>query len=719
MNKRLVLALISLLFVSTTLAAPVPPATNKDGSIVSGKLTADFVPPPLGASLPFPTNLLLLGTTDLTLNPPVDDPDDFSDPAVVLSAMDGFSTIEKWSTTITGFPNPVDPSSVVPGQSVRFFEVSLTPGTAFVTGIVAELIPGVDYFAAMANSTVLIIVPLKPLKELTNYMAVLTNDINDTVGNDASADTFYGIAKSTTPWADENGNSTYPLIPDSLAPTAELLRQIVNSQEIAASSAGIPREDIILSWVAATQSTTAVLKNLRSIARPAPTEVVPTGMNTTIMGGLGNADIYMGVITLPYYGGVPSAGNPIAPLTDFWQAAPGAYVPPFDSFGLDPTSTHVTYANPFPVKTSDQTVPLLITTPNAQSGQVKPAAGWPVVIYGHGLGWNRAQVLLVADAIANAGYAAIAIDSGLHGITPQDTPLEALYIENTPWADVANERTFDVDYVNNVTGAAEPDGIVDASGTHFFNFRSFLTFRDNMRQAEADLSVLAVTLPMIDIDGDGLPDLDASTVSFAGMAVGAIVGTPFTAFEPMITNSFLSVGMGGIARGLEASEFFGPGIKAALAGMDIFPGTSLYESFFTILQTALDSADPINWAAEAARLKNVLFHEVIGDQFVPNGSPTAPLSGTEPLMAAMGLTSYSDTLANPAGIDGAGRFLSPAVHTSLYDPTASPAATVEMQKQMASFLLSKGTVVFVENASTMQDVPQPEPDAETDEGADQ
>ncbi len=103
--------------------------------------------------------------------------------------------------------------------------------------------------------------------------------------------------------------------------------------EAAAASVGIPKEDIILSWTVQTQSITPVTKNLRSIARPAPTEFLYTGMSTAAVGGAGAADVYIGVITLPYYLGVPRAENPIAPLTDFWTAAPGAYVPPFDAAG--------------------------------------------------------------------------------------------------------------------------------------------------------------------------------------------------------------------------------------------------------------------------------------------------------------------------------------------------------------------------------------------------
>lgn len=706
MNKRLVLAIFLAFAFSTAQAVPVPPATNKDGSVVSGYARANF--DPSNAVTPLPFNLFFLGTTDLTLNPPVDDPTNFGDPLVALSAIDGFSTTERWVTTFEAFPNEVDPSTVIPGQSVRFFEVSTIFGTIVnVSGIVRELTPGVEYVATMATETVLAIIPLVPLKEMTTYMAVLTNDIQDTAGNDATPAQTYHLSKSETPWVDAQGHSTSPFFPDATARSLEGLRQITMGNEAAAASVGIPKEDIILSWTAQTQAITPVLKSLRSIARPAPTQVVQTPLTTAILGGPGIADIYIGVITLPYYLGVPSAQNPVAPLTDFFRAAPGAYVPPFDGLGLDPTSTNVTVANPFPVKTSDQTVPLLLTVPNAGSGHEKPAAGWPVVIFGHGLGGNRANLLAAADTLSAAGYAVIGIDTPLHGILPTDPVLAPLYVGNTPWAEVANERTFDVDYVDNVTGAPGPDGNIDRSGTHMINLGSLLTSRDNARQAQADLSVLAVTLPSIDIDGDMLPDLDASTVSYAGISRGGIDGTPFTAVEPMVRGAVLNVPAGGLSRALEASPTFGPVIRAGLkAAAGLEPGTADYELYFTVFQTVVDSMDPINWIGEAAKFNHVLLQEVIGDTVLPNFVPTAPLSGTEPMIRSARLKAYSTTQMDSGGLDVAGRFLPPASHSSLLSPATSPAATAEMQKQMASFIASRGTAVVVQDAATMVPVPQ-------------
>jgi len=703
MIKRLILLHFTAFFVINVVAAPVAPATNKDGSIVTGVLTADF--DPSGGVAPLPFNLFFLGTTDLTLNLDslVDDPNDYSDPLVALSAIDGFSPTERWVTTFTSQPYALDPASVVPGQSVRLFEVSTIFGTIVaVSGIVRELTPGVEYVATVVGGNVLAIIPLSPLKEMSTYMAVLTNDINDTQGNDATPDTTYFLSKRTTPWVDENGNSTYSLVPDEDAQALEGLRQITLGQEAAAASVGIPPEDIILSWTAQTQSITPVLKNLRSIAKPAPTTVGPTGINTAAVGGFGRADVYAGIITLPYYLGVPAAANPIAPLTDFWTAAPGAYVPPFDALGLDPTSTHVTVANPFPVVTSMQTVPLLMAVPNQASGHTRPTAGWPVVIFGHGLGGNRAHLLFMADAAAAAGYAVVAIDTPLHGIVPEDPLLAPLYIGNTPFAGIANERTFDVDYVDNATGAPGPDGITDASGTHMINLGSLLTSRDNGRQGQADLSVLAVTIPSISYDGDALPDLDGSTIQYASLSMGSILGTAFVAVEPMVTNAFLSVPMGGLARGLEASPTFGPSIRAGLeAAAGLVPGTADYELYFTAFQTVIDSMDPINWSAEASRYNSIILHEVIGDTVLPNFVPTAPLSGTEPMIRAMGLSSYSSTQFDAEGLNVVGRFVPPASHGSFISPFTSPAATAEMQKQMASFFATLGTTVVVEDESTM------------------
>jgi len=713
MQARLTLALalsVSLLAgcsgsSNSPRAVPVTPATNNGGTPVSGIITARF--DPAAGVIPTPNNLLLSGTTDLTLNIPLPagaNPNNFGDPQVALNSLDGWSTTSPWSFSFSDAPNP---ASVVPGSSVRVFEVTLTGPGGGVTGVVRELQAGVDFVTAPISSDgagrTFAMVPIRPLKQLTSYMTVLTTGIRDARGNDATPSQTYFLTKRTSPLC-VGGVSQDPLLPASTACALEPLRQLNGSQLAAAAAAGVNRDSVVLSWVATTQSISPVLQAVRSITRPGAATVVPSGLTTAIAGLPPIGDIYIGTLRLPYYLSAPSAANPTAPLNTFWRAAPGAYVPPFSAFGLSPTSTNITVANPIPVATGNETVPVLMTVPNAASGRSKPAAGWPVVIFQHGITRNRSDALAISATMAAQGFAVVAIDLPLHGL-PSSNPLA---IGNSPFGAVARERTFNVDYINNSTGAPGPDGVADTSGAHMINLGSLLTSRDNLRQGVADLFVLARTIPNIDLDGNGTGDLDASRVSFVGQSLGAIVGTSFLALEPTVNVGLLSVPGGGIARMLEASPTFGPTIRAGLAaGAGLQPGTPNYDSFFGATQQILDPVDPVNYGFASAT-NAIVLHEVVGnggsvlpDQVIPNSVAGAPLSGTEPLIRALGLPSLTASTSAANGVRGAVRFTA-GDHGSLLNPAASAAATAEMQGQMASLIASGGTQVQITNTTVIR-----------------
>jgi pimeloyl-ACP methyl ester carboxylesterase len=723
-RSTLALALSSLLLASCSSssnsprAVATPAAVNSDGSPVTAIITARF--DPTNAVIPFPTNLLLSGTTDLTLNPPVANPTNFGDPAVALSAIDGFSTVAPWGTT---FSTPPKPSTLVAGQTVRMFEVTLTGPGGGVTGVTRELGPSEFVVAVSTSDTTartLGIVPLKPLKQLTSYMAVLLGDggvglpagsrvpsIADAAGNDITADQTYFLTKRLSPLC-VNGASTEPLLPAAQACALEPLRQLTNSQEAAAASKGIDRGHIALSWVATTESITpvlqAVLSRVETASAPPPKSVLaPSGLTLAAVGLPPIADIYFGTLDIPYYLTVPSATNPTATLTGFWKAAPGAYVPPFNAFGLSPASTNVTFANPLPVSNATLSIPVLMTVPNSASGKSKPATGWPIVIFQHGITRNRTDALAIAATFAAQGFAVVAIDIPLHGLSPTSP----FAIGNTPFAAVSKERTFNLDLLNNNTQAPGPDGVVDPSGVTFINLSSLLTSRDNLRQAVSDLFNLARAIPAMKLSADSQGDFDASRVSFVGQSLGSIVGTDFIALDPRVQNAVLNVPGGGIPRLLDGSRTFGPQIRAGLAAAaGLQPNTPAYDQFFVVTQTVIDSADPINFAFATAN-KRILLQEVVGstltgsDQVIPNSVTGAPLSGTEPLIAALGLSTITATVQSASGIRGVVRFTA-GEHGSLLSPTLSAATTAEMQREMASFIVSGGTTVQVTDTSVVR-----------------
>lgn len=698
-------------------AVAAPPATNNDGSPVTAVITARFDPSNAVAAqrvIPLPNNLLLSGTTDLTLNIPVANPANTGDPQVAVNALDGWSTVAPATVQFSAAPRA---STLVAGTTIRVFEVTLTGPGGGVTGVTRELTPTAEYVVAVVPSDTagrtVAIVPTRPLKQLTSYLVVATEGITDGAGNDATPDQTYFLAKRTSPLC-VNGQSTEPLLPAATACALEPLRQLTNSQLVAAASQGIARDSVVVSWVYTTQSITPVLMAAagKVTASPVPVaRIAPTGKTLADLGlGLQPiADIYIGTLDVPYYLKAPANAQDSAAINgNFWRAAPGGYVPPFNGLGLDPTSTNVTFANPFPVATKTETIPMILTVPNAASGRTKPEAGWPIVVFQHGITRNRTDAFAISQTLASQGFAVIAIDAPLHGL-PVGHPFN---IEATPFSALgAHERTFNIDLVNNTgpcvpAAAACPDGVADPSGSYFINLSSLLTSRDNIRQAVVDLLSLKRAIPTMSFNGDAVADFDGSRIQFVGQSLGGIIGTVFLGVSPDVNVALLNVPGGGIPKLLDASPTFGPRIRAGLAAAGLQPNTPDYDRFMGAAQQAVDSADPINWAPTLAG-KRLLLQEVVGggdvlpDQVIPNSVPGAPLSGTEPLIRILGLTTITQTTQSATGIRGVVRFTK-GDHGSLLNPAASAAATAEMQGEMASLLVSGGTAVQIANPSVIR-----------------
>ena len=155
-------------------------------------------------------------------------------------------------------------------------------------------------------------------------------------------------------------------------------------------------------------------------------------------------------------------------------------------------------------------------------------------MYQHGITRVRTDVLAYADAMAAAGFAVIAIDLPLHGITDNTNPFHA---NNTPFPTDA-EATFELDFLDNATGAPLPngDGQIDSSGAHFINLTSMLTLRDNAKQGVSNLLTLRRSLVNI-------PDIDPERVGFVSHSLGGLIGVPYMGVESKsLPSSLIAVG---------------------------------------------------------------------------------------------------------------------------------------------------------------------------------
>jgi hypothetical protein len=634
-----------------------PTSGNGDpgGSTGVGDFHPNFVP--LSGVLPYPTDLYFAGSTDGTLNLPTTP---FLPNAATINALDGFST--NASATVR-FSAPIDAATISPA-SVIVLEVDVDNATKATVGVRRPLVYGTDFTARVAATTdsggaTLEIVPLKPLTPssgATNvgYLVYLTSGLEDTSGNAATPDRDYLAIKDAQPTC------------AALTGTLNSICLLTGAHLAIADAIALPRAAIVLSWSFSTQATEDTMGYAALLTPQATIGVQATGLNLQQLNPSlpPIADVYVGQLAITYY------LDPAAPLTGRWEAAPG---------GPGEPSTNLTRFNPVPVaKAEDMPIPVFVTVPNANSGQAKPGAGWPIVIFQHALRGNRTQAAAVAGAYASQGFVVAAVDIPLHGITDPASPLYQ----------AGFERTFDLD-IDGQPG-------IDPSGSYIINLTSLLTSRDNLRQAALDIVQLVGAVPTLDLDGDTAPDIDASRIHFSALSLGGVVGTVANAMPRPTVSAYLNAVGGGIAQLLQDSEVLGPAVDGGLAQNGLLPGMTLYEQFFRDAQTAIDAGDPINYIDSTVAARPVLVTQVLNDAVIPN-------SATQRLVNAAPFVKTATPGPNPVGA-GTGTWVhfTEGDHGSLLSPAASLAATIEMQTHAASLAASGGAAFAITNPAILE-----------------
>lgn len=602
--KKLVL---SLAIASTLGLSACEDETIKDvekevaanGSAVMATARVKFDPSAGAAGLSIPNDLIFSGTTDGTLEIPVADPTDGSDPFVAISALDGWSISQPFRLDIE-FPagTTLNSDSAASPGAVRIFETVMggdatdSDCTAVTRGLackaLGELVFGQDFITQASGNSV-VVVPLQPLKAETSYVVVMTNSLTDSNGNTVAGSTTYELARqdiNTSPL----GNA------DQLK-----LQGVINSYEAAVVAAGVDSDTIIYSAAMTTQSTTRVLSTVKQLlAASVPQMAANAQAGNPAIGvadtGLSVADVLAGQIPpslvplysaanyisgsieLPYYSGVPSAENPLAPVNDWWRArcdsgatlaglaaANPAAIPagPLDendgfcmNFGLRDLSSvvaidterNLTKFNPIPATSTMMPIDVQMTTPDvAVANSVRasmglpaleePANGWPVAMLVHGITSTKEQMLPITGILSLYGIATIAIDQPLHG-----------------------SRGFDLDGDGN-----DEINTSTVSTLHYVNLGSMLTMRDNTRQSTADLLGLRLGVNFLGgVDSDGNPiKVDSSKVHLLGHSLGGIygmnaVGLANTDLDPQVDGLF----------NIASTSLAMPGLMLANFGLD-------------------------------------------------------------------------------------------------------------------------------------------------------
>jgi len=624
----------------------------ENGTVVSATARVKFDPAAGAAGLSIPNDLIFSGTVDGTLEIPVADPTDGSDPFVAISALDGWSISQPFPLAIE-FPagTSLDASSASEPGSVRVFEtvmggdVNDSDCTAVTRGlackVVSELVYMQDFVTQKSGDNVLF-VPIQPLKAETTYVMVMTNNLRDNNGKAVAGSTTYELARQDI--------NTLPLGNESQLG----LQAAINSYEAAVIAAGVNSDTIIYSAAMTTQSTTRVLSTVKSLmAASVPQMVANAQQGIPAIGvadtGISVADVLAGLIpaelvplysaanyirgsiTLPYYSGVPSAENPLAPVNDWWRArcdsgatlaglaaANPAAIPagPLDAndgfcmnFGLRDLSSssnpaiaaidterNLTKFNPIPATSAMLPTDVQMTTPDlAFANPVResmnlpaleePVDGWPVAILVHGITSTKEQLLPITGILSIFGIATVAIDQPLHGSRGFDL------------------NGDDVDDINAST----------VSTLHYVNLGSMLSMRDNTRQSTADLLSLRLGMNFLGgVDNDGNPiKIDSSKVHLLGHSLGGIYGINAVG----LANTELNPQVDGLFE-IASTSLAMPGLMLANFGLDSPAFEGLAKSNLTLqlspeFKAAVEATLPTDYSQDELSAFYFAFYDTL------------------------------------------------------------------------------------------------------------
>jgi Pla-1/cef family extracellular lipase len=264
---------------------------------------------PANGNLNIPNDLLMLpgadGFFDFTLNIPVADPTDFSDPQNALNVLDGWSTNHPFQLNID-VPADVALEATTLSAGIRIFQATLgldladpecravaIPSAGCKMG--DELTFGVDYVLQLADDDTVNVVPLKPLKAAQGHMVVVTDKLLDSSGKSVQGSITWDLVRQDI--------TVNPLS----SPSQLQLQTLVNTYITSLETVGYSRDEITYVQVFTTQSTNTVLSTIKQLQigefaqrlalAPQTAPAALPAINISSMSDAGNAMEKLGVVT--------------------------------------------------------------------------------------------------------------------------------------------------------------------------------------------------------------------------------------------------------------------------------------------------------------------------------------------------------------------------------------------------------------------------------------
>jgi len=467
----------------------------------------------------------------------------------LLNQLDGFNVFPRLSIPFNG---PIDVTTV---SSATVFLVSL--GSTRPAGPPAGRVVGIDQIVWDVATNTLHVRPDDILDQHTRYLLVVTRGLRDTAGQPLAANGAFQSFRHGV----KNGHQGDAALDAYREALLVALEQ--------ATSANVNANDIAVSSVFTTRSVSATLEKIRdqiisaSGATSADFLLSPGGRRTVFpFPDVARLFFRQQLSTTPTFTEVSLANR-----LQFLRIVPGAvgmlafgkysapnyldlefgpYIRPFGTLSGTPQvlGTNDIYFNLF--------------LPAETATRRRPNAGWPLAIYGPGADETKQNAVFnVAAILASHGIATIVINPFARG----GGPLSSLRVDLASGETVsfpAGGRNID----------ANGDGTIGSA-----EITLSLSPRDTLGNISAHTQTLADHFTLVrvveagmDVDGDGVRDIDASRIYYLGISQGAQLGITFVAIEPNV-RALVANSPGGLVGGDQGrlSPLNRPGLGINLA----------------------------------------------------------------------------------------------------------------------------------------------------------
>ena len=610
----------------------------------------------------------------------------------VLNTLDGFNLSPRLSVPFDG---PIDPSTVS-SHTVILINLENTRRD----GPDGEKVVGINQVVWDPATSTLYAKSDELLDQHTRYALIVTRGVRDETGKPVEASEAFQRFRHDLDFGDQTLRNYRKALLQALA---------------VARHRGIRSKDIVVASIFTTQSATAILEKIRDQIKattPGRADFLlgPSGTRTvfplpTVTGVTFNAQVTTG----PAFSAIPV---PVAALGLF----PGAVSTV--AFGKYRSPNYETAQRFIPAIGTRSGIPQVQGTNEIffnlfLPAGPKPPKGWPVAIYGHGFTDNKNNSpFVVAATMAAHGIATIAINVVGHGFGPTGT----LTIGQAGGGSVtlpAGGRGIDLD----------GNGVIDSTeGVSTVGPQAIISSRDGLRQTVVDLMQLVRVIEVgMDVDGDGVADLDRSRIYYFGQSFGGIYGTIFLGVEPRVRVGVPNVAGGSI---IEVARLggFRPLVGIALASRipslinvpdpsgiafnenvplrnqpavsNTVPGAIAIQEALENSEWVSQSGNPVAYAPHIRRAplddveaKSVIFQFARGDETVPNPTTTAILRAGDLADRATFFRNDLAFAANPATPKNPHTFL-----TRINVPAVAGFA-LAAQQQIAVFFASDGTTI--------------------------